>query len=97
MNYKDAENIIEALREEYEGTDPVYFFARTLFNDSANIIEFLEQRCRQLEAVAEAAKEAMREVFSAVPHEDYWPGCQCRYCVAMDKLQAALTALEGGE
>lgn len=35
----NAEKIVEALRDGYEETDAVYFFARTIFRDAADLIE----------------------------------------------------------
>ena len=36
--FKKADEIVRALREEYKETDKVYFFLRTLLKDAADLI-----------------------------------------------------------
>lgn len=58
----NADEIVMALREKYDETDVVYFFARTIFREAAYLIESLQAQL----AAKEQERQAWQDDFNAL-------------------------------
>lgn len=66
----DIDVILKALRRKYDETEPIYFFARTLFRESADLIESLRaEAARIFLRVTDVRVERLRD---DMPLFDVW-------------------------
>lgn len=71
----NADEIVRALREKYDETDVVYFFARTIFREAADLIESLQAQ------LAESKRRERAAVKDLATYKE------CGFCVHVQDQQ----------